>query len=150
MQRWNNKLILEGLSFREAYLDGRIAVALIMQVGGAIRRQPPTKGQHEQGSPWNIRNVVLIINAPNGELCIAHDGYHKPVLVVSIKLIEPNELASIAVYQISYDQSDVRCTSLYFFVMRLTYQRLPVYVYRKGGPLWISSEGPQNFSPNII
>jgi hypothetical protein len=44
MQRWNNRLILEGLSFRETYLDGRITVALIMQVGGAIRRQPPTKG----------------------------------------------------------------------------------------------------------
>jgi hypothetical protein len=40
IERWNNRLILEVLSFVESYVPGRIAIALIVEIVPSARRGP--------------------------------------------------------------------------------------------------------------
>jgi hypothetical protein len=48
MERWNNWLVLKWLSFSEAYLNERAAIASIMKIGSAPGREGSTVREHKQ------------------------------------------------------------------------------------------------------
>ena len=152
-QRWNNRLVLEGLSFPEAYLDGRFAIALVVEVCGAA-----TAGRHaireEEQEGWRHRDssgrVVFVINA--NDLDFRHgDGCdQQPVFIDTIQMVKPNKLATIRAYEISNDLRDVGGDSLYFSVTRLRHQRLPILIYREACGFGVIPKRTQDRDGHII
>ena len=101
MERWNNWLVLKWLSFSEAYLNERAAIASIMKIGSAPGSEGSTVREHKQsGFRGKIaRHFVLIINAQHGHLRYGNPREKQTVLVDEIKMIEANELGTIHNFQ---------------------------------------------------
>jgi hypothetical protein len=100
-QRWNNRLVLEGLSLPELYLNRRIAIALVVDIGpcadpgfprladySSIGR--PDANEHEDSAGGTSRRVVFLILS-NGEDDMTRLGNcldKHPMLIHSVKVIE--------------------------------------------------------------
>jgi hypothetical protein len=111
MERWNNWPVLKWLSFSEAYLNERAAIASIVKIGSAPGSEGSTVREHKQsGFRGKIaRHFVLIINAQHGHLRYGDPREQQTVLVDEIKMVEANELGTIRVYEVGNNVRDAGC-----------------------------------------
>jgi hypothetical protein len=134
VQRWNNRLKGERLSFAEDYISGRLAIAFIVLssfgVGGG-----KSSGQNEDRVGGEIVRTIFVVNAKDAHFCHGTDSDQEPVFVGPVEVIQTNKkIASVVrAFIIGNYFSQLRGESLYFSVSRLIYQRLPVFIYREGG-----------------
>lgn len=132
MEGWDNRLSRRRLSLPEAYLDGRMVIALIVEVGAASspdhsRRLP---SDAPEGAPDEGRRIIVVLNRLEANLC-DKDGWNKQgVFVHPVELIERQQTVPSAVrfLEIGNDLGDVGRCPLYRSVMTLTFKRLPVFV----------------------
>lgn len=143
VQRWDNRLILEGLSFPEAYVTGRIAIALIMDVrGGPETERAP---RFASGAPNGIdgagRNrgrVIFVFLADHHDPVMGRgDGSNdKTMLVGTVEVVQTPEIRIPIVSHVRlYDVSDyagcVWRDSLYKSVVSGLYERIPRVAQRE-------------------
>lgn len=118
-QRWDNSLILEGLPLTEHYINGRIAIALVMQVGfrawawlagdadnGPVFCCDPE--QHIDGPGRADRRVFLLILSDRDDRAVMPDNGRDEhaVLIHFVKLIEREESRIAPILVRLYDISD--------------------------------------------
>jgi hypothetical protein len=147
-KRWDNRLVLEGFSLSELYLDGRIAISLVVDVGpcadsglsrylnhSSIGRDDATK--HKDSAGGCIRRVILVILAGRDN-AIAGFGERRdkqPMLVHSVKTIETKEsrisAGLIWFYDISNFQREIGRDALYKSVVFGFYEGLPRILQRE-------------------
>lgn len=150
MQSWNDRLVLERFSLAEAYQSGRVGIALVVDIGRAVRGDHGPTRQEQIAVGAGSRYVIVVSNHLNDEFCYGLGGNQQPMFVGSVQLIEPAELATARIYEIGDDSGDIRSMPLYLSVVFFAYQRLPVAVYRKGRRFRIYPEWPQNIGGEIV
>ena len=91
----------------------------------------PEAGEYRRAEQTGLRRIIFVINAHDGDFRDGEGCDQEPVLVDTIKLVQPEEMATIRAYEIGNDLCNIGGKSLYFSVTRLRYQRLPVLIYRE-------------------
>lgn len=147
MQRWDNRLILENLSLAEAYLDGRIAILLIMEP--SLGAGPNLSGlandvaigigdtdNAENGPTGSGSRIVLLILADrDGSVhAFGEGGDQQAVLVHSVQTVksEKQRVGSLVwFYIINQDSSQLGRSGLYKSVVTGSYKSLPRIVHRE-------------------
>lgn len=144
MHRWDDRLVLKGLSLSKAYLDGRLAIAFVVKESGRSGLGVLAAGQTEVGSSWptvpSCTQFVCVCYATKSDFGYGSSCDYEPVFVGPIQVIEADKQVSsrILVYKIGDSSRELDGHSLYFDVFRLVYQRIPIVIYRKSGPLGVS------------
>jgi hypothetical protein len=147
-KRWDNRLVLEGFSLSELYLDGRIAIALVVDVGlcadpgfsrylghGPIGRGDSHK--HKDSTRGRTRRVILLIlsDSDNEMSGFGERRDKQPMLIHSVKTIEGKKSrispGLIWFYDISNFQREIGRDSLYKSVLWGIYEGLPRIVQRE-------------------
>jgi hypothetical protein len=129
-KRWDNRLVLEGFALSELYLNGRIAIALVVDKGPCadpgLSRFPDHSpigrrdtANHEDGPSAASRRVIFLFLA-NGDNEIIRLGDRRnkhSMLVHSVKSIERPESgissSLVRFYDISNFQREIGRDSLY-------------------------------------
>jgi Thiamine pyrophosphate enzyme, C-terminal TPP binding domain len=78
LERWNNWLVLKWLSFSEAYLNERVAVASVVKIGSAPRSEGSTFWEHKQGtlfsSSMHNTDTFATETGVTKRVCLSGDG----------------------------------------------------------------------------
>ena len=103
-ERWDDRLVLEGFPLTKLYLDGRIAIAPIMDVSGGAKADisgflndgsiSGGNSANSESSPCRDRRRILFLFLADADDNVIgnNDGGHKDaVLIHSVKLIESVE-----------------------------------------------------------
>jgi hypothetical protein len=147
-QRWNNRLVLEGFPLSELYLDRRIAIALVVDVGPGADPGFPRfadygpigqldADQHVNRPRGASRRVIFLILADRDNEITGLDdcGDEHSMLIHSIKAVkapEPTVTASLVrFYDVSNYQREIGCDSLYKSVLFGIYKGLPRILQRE-------------------
>jgi hypothetical protein len=147
-KRWNNRLILEGFPLSKLYLDGRIAIALVVDIGpcanpglpryldhGPVGRDDTRK--HKGGAGGANRRVIFLIlaNSDSEIIGFIDCGDKHPMLVHSVKAVDGPEpvvpLSLVRFYDISNFQREIGRDSLYKSVLFAFYEGLPRILLRE-------------------
>src|SRR5258706_4214653 len=138
-KRWDNRLVLEDFPLSKHYLDGRIAIALIVDVSkgaGAGRSAFLDNGSicgrdadnHENITGRDCRRILFLIlsNPGNDVVRNRYRGDKHPVLIHSVKLIDgveaPVAPSLVRFYDISDYRREIGCGSLYKSIATGTYE----------------------------
>ena len=166
-QRWDNRLVLEGFPLTKLYLDGRVAIALIVDVSGGAGPDvsspldnSPIGGHNStdgENRAWRNRRRVLflILSDANNNVIGDNDrGDEHAVLLHSVKLVESNETrvapSLVRFYDISNYQREIGRGSLYKSVTTGSYEVVPVATKREIGSFSDSRLAFKNLSGDEI
>jgi hypothetical protein len=147
-KRWDNRLILKGLSLAEQYVNGRIAIALVMEQSfrplsrrSWLADNRPISlgmaGDHEDPScRYNWRIVFLILADRDLKMGFSRNGWDKEsMLIHAVKIVKGKEASISPSFVRFYDISDYKREighgALYKSVVRGTYEVLPRIAHRE-------------------
>ena len=135
MQRWDNRLVLEGQSRVKAYIEGQASMVLVVKSGPAPRSwEGDVASNHDESADSFSRDlIVIVLSHVDARLGSANMGEQRPMLILSVQMVESNECVPSAVraYFIEDEVGDIGGDSLYFSETRLTYQRFDLRRYRE-------------------
>jgi hypothetical protein len=152
VKRWNHRLILKRLPFAEEYINGRLVIAFVVLSSTGIDGGSRAAGQHQHCASGEVVRTIFVVNAKNASFCHNSDNDQEPVFVGSIEVIHRDQkvASTVRAFIVSDNYREIGGESLYFSVLRLTYQRLPVLIYREGGFFRVCSRGEVNCSSNVV
>lgn len=140
-ERWNNRLVLEGLSLAEAYGEGRLAIALVMGVRPATYGGGPSSRKNDECTWTERARSVAFVYTVDVKRSDGSEWDQRSMLVHTVQLIEGREQtispSGIRLYLIRQDLSYDGCVSLYKYILTGIHHRLPVIVHREisSGPI---------------
>jgi len=161
-QRWDDRLILENLSLSEAYIDGLIAIVLVMdeRLGSGSERALLTENgavgslmssNKVDGARTSGGRVVLLILADRDTEApfVRHSDNKRPVLVRAIKSVQGPEVIVPSLvwrYDISEYVSEFGRDSLYASKLYGGYKSFPRITRREihGGTFRVVAASPDD------
>jgi hypothetical protein len=152
VQRWNNRLHRENLSFAEDYIGGRMVIAFVVRVGERPGGRRLATGQNVNSAGGEPFSLIFVCNALDADFRDGDGCDQSPVFVGPIQVIQGDEkISGIArAYIVGDDWRELGGESLYLSIARLQYQRLPVLIYRKTGFLRVSFGGNKDSCRDVI
>lgn len=134
VERWDNSLTFEGLSFSEGYANGRFAIILYVKFGaGADRRHQLSVDCDLKGKVReNVMVFVLKVDSGEGESVDYRN--EEPMFVKNVELVEsPEGIISslVGLYAVKDEIGNARFDSLYFSLTEGIHKILPRFVERE-------------------
>lgn len=148
MQRWDNRLVFEGLSLPEEYAKGRLSIVCYVELGGRGDRVEPTAFSHKEGQILKPV-VVIVMRAYSAELRDGNNRNEQPMLVYNVQLMEgPQRIipSLVRLYDVKNQITDVLPRHLYFSTIQRAYKFLPRISYWKIG---VPSTRATGFDDNL-
>ena len=158
MKRWDDRLTLQGPVLVDAYLNRRMAILLVVEIGWGARSdrfllaftvsdKEPIAGA-ERGHVIFIKDQLKHMGAPGGW------QRESPVFIFSVEMIEGMEPAfpSVTVgFDIFRDyMGDMRRMSLYQSKLTGFYERVPRIVHREIHTGYVTFATPDDFGGDVV
>jgi len=153
MQRWDNRLVLKGLSLAEAYINRRIAILLVVEIGGSAADGRYATRTDNPCATRQGRQIILVLHAMDDSGSNRQDNREASVLVRSIQAVETPKTvvrSFVGLYYICQKKSEVGRESLYFSVSRLFYKRFPVVIHREVDGFRVLATAGHNLTGNVV
>jgi hypothetical protein len=133
-ERWDNRLVFEGLPLAETYAEGRISIALYFQRGKRRRIEIPFSRSFKNQFLEFKDGFFVIFKAEIGEGNKPQYRDQDPMLIHNIQVVQSIKgiiPSTVRLYSINDEIADFGTHSLYFSTVDLTYKILPFFMERK-------------------
>jgi hypothetical protein len=146
MQRWDDRLTFQNLSFVEKYLEGRLSVVLDVEITGCrYGFEYSALANNERHVDDSVSLVVLSVYAI--QLRDREKRYQQSMFIGNIELIEGAENivpSRVRLYPIQNQIDDISASSLYASTINSTFKFLPCLIERESRVFGRDSPGPND------
>ncbi len=127
-ERWENRLTVEGISFAEKYIEGRISIILYVQFGAAEISVKQSVGADARGQGDREVSVLVFGVNINGDNIENND--QAAMLINDVQIVQSVQgiiPSTVGLYRINYQVADFRTRSLYFSTVNRAYEFLSFF-----------------------